>query len=104
MPKRKVEWSQLAVEQFNDTLNYLRRRNPVLARRVGRAILAKVDQIQRFPYAQRVAPGLPSIFREAFVKNYRLLYRLVGDDKIRVLSVRHVRQRPLTPSEIMDLE
>ncbi|MGB0386925.1 MAG: type II toxin-antitoxin system RelE/ParE family toxin [Ardenticatenaceae bacterium] len=94
----------MAINQFDDLLSYLRRRNVVLARRVGRAILAKVDHIQQFPYAQRVAPGLPSIFREAFVKNYRLLYRLVGDDQIRLLSIRHVRQRPLTPSEIMNLE
>lgn len=103
MPQRQSEWSQLALDQFDDLLDNLRRRNPAVARRVGRAIFAKVDQIERFPESSRIIPGLPSIFREAFVEKYRLLYRLVGEDGIQILSVRHVRQRRLTIGEIINL-
>jgi hypothetical protein len=46
MPQRQAYWSQLATDQFDDLLDDLRRRNPAVARRVGRAIFAKVDQIE----------------------------------------------------------
>ncbi|MFN8459231.1 MAG: type II toxin-antitoxin system RelE/ParE family toxin [Anaerolineae bacterium] len=104
MPQRHAEWSQLALNQFDELLNYLRERNPAVARRVGQVILAKIDQIEQFPEAQRSVPGLPATFREAFVENHRLLYRLVGDDRVRLLSLRHVQQRPLSPAEIIKLE
>ena len=102
MPPRRAEWSQLALDQLDELLTYLRHRNPGVARRVGRAILNKIDHIELFPEAQRVIPGLPPAFREVFVGNYRLLYRLVGNDRVRVLSIRHMRQRPLTPEEIIE--
>ncbi len=85
-------------------MTYLRERNPTVARRVGQSIFTKLDHIAQFPQAQRAIIGLPSFYREAFVENYRLLYRVVGDTKIRFLSIRHTRQRPLTPQDILEME
>lgn len=104
MPRRQIEWSQLALDQFDELLSYLRQRNPAAARRVGRAIINVVDQIGLFPEAHRAVAGLPPTYREAFVKNYRLLYRLIDDERVRLISIRHTRQRPLTPDEILELE
>jgi len=104
MPSHKIEWSQLALDQFDELLDYLRQHSPAAARRVGQAILDTVERIGLFPKAHRAVPGLPPFYREAFVENRRLLYRLVNDEHIRLISIRHVRQRPLTPSEIIELE
>jgi len=104
MPPRKVEWSQLALDQFDELLSYLRQHSPTAARRVGQAIINVVERISLFPKAHRVVPGLPPFYREAFVENYRLLYHLVNDEHIRLISIRHTRQRPLTPGEIIELE
>jgi len=104
MPLRKIEWSQLALDQFDETLDYLRQHSPATARRIGQAILNTIERIGLFPKAHRVIPGLPPFYREAFVENYRLLYRLINDERILLISIRHIRQRPLTPSEVIELE
>jgi len=100
---RLIEWSTLAVKQFDQLINYLQERNPTVARRTGVAIFAKLEYLAQFPEAHRQIASLPSAYREALVENYRLLYSLVGSDKIRLISIRHVRQRPLTPLDILNL-
>lgn len=104
MIERKVEWSQLALDQFDELLSYLRQHSPTAAQRIGQAVLDAIDRIALFPKAHRVIPGLPPVYREAFVENYRLLYRLVNDERVLMISIRHTRRRPLTPSEIIELE
>ncbi len=100
---RLIEWSTLAVTQFDQLINSLQERNPAVARRIGMAMFAKLESLAQFPEAHRQIIGLPPSYREALVENYRLLYSLVGNDKIRLISIRHVRQRPLSPPEILDL-
>jgi len=100
---RLIEWSTLAVKQFDQLINYLQERNPSVARRTGVAIFAKLEYLAQFPEAHRQIAGLPAAYREALVENYRLLYSLVGNDQIRLISIRHVRQRPLSPPEILNL-
>ena len=104
MPPRKIEWSQLALDQFDELLDYLRQHNPAAAQRVGQAIIDTVERIGLFPKAHRIVLGLPPVYHEAFVENYRLLYRLINDKQVRLISVRHTRQRPLTPGEVIELE
>jgi plasmid stabilization system protein ParE len=100
---QQIEWSAPALKQFDQIITYLEERNPSAARRIGQAIFSKVEFIGQFPQAHRQILGLPSNYREAFVENYRLLYSLTGSDKIRLLSIRHTRQRPLSAKEIIEI-
>jgi plasmid stabilization system protein ParE len=68
MPRAEVEWSQLALGNLDDLLAYWQQRAPEVARRVGRAILEKVDMIGDSPQANRSVIGLSQSYREAFVE------------------------------------
>jgi plasmid stabilization system protein ParE len=61
---RQIEWSALALKQFDQIITYLEERNPNAARRLGQAIFSKVEFIGEFPKAHRQILGLPSYYRE----------------------------------------
>jgi len=68
MRRVDVEWSQLALNNLDELLAYWQHRAPGVARRIGRAILDKVDMIGDYPQASRSVIGLSQNYREAFVE------------------------------------
>lgn len=57
---------------------------------VVRRLLHAVDRLQDFPLSGRVVPeyGNPAI-REVVVRPYRVVYRIVSEDTVHVLTVHH---------------
>jgi plasmid stabilization system protein ParE len=104
MPGSEVEWSQLALDNLDGILSYWREKAPDVGWRIGQAIFAKVDMIGECPEASRPVAGLSRAYREAFVEQYRILYRIVTPDRVRLICIRHGRQKPLTPDEIIALQ
>ena len=94
----KVRFSRTAAVELDRTLSYVRERDPRAADRISRAIERTLDWIARWPEASPEIPGLD--IRSTLVPRYqyRVFYRIVGDEII-VRNIRGTRQqRPWEPS------
>ncbi|MBO6514809.1 MAG: type II toxin-antitoxin system RelE/ParE family toxin [Phycisphaerales bacterium] len=93
-----VIWSPQALEKAEQILEYLDERSPEAAERFSDGLFNAVERLVDFPRMGRMVPELknPNV-RQILQGNYRVIYRLEGDD-IRIVTLRHQRQN-LTPDD-----
>lgn len=89
---RALIWSVEARADLHGIEAYITARSPENARRVIERIRDASEALVDFPYAYRVVPEFQdSQRREAFVHEYRLMYR-VEHEAITILRVVHGRR------------
>jgi plasmid stabilization system protein ParE len=104
MSKVKIRWSNQALENLTDIVQYWEGKSPRRARAVGRAILDKINLLADFPDLGKPIEGLPPVYRETFADDYRILYKHIEDTHVLLITVRHGKQSPLSPDEIVEAE
>lgn len=88
-----VSWTERAQNDLAAIHAFISQDSPRYASVVIRRLLAAVDYIGDFPSAGRSVPEFanPSV-REVIRKPYRIVYRIVSDREIHVLTVHHGAQ------------
>jgi toxin ParE1/3/4 len=86
----KLIWSDDAIQERNDILEFISADNPVAALTMDELFSERARNLLDFPDMGR--PGMLPETRELTVHpNYRLVYELVGND-VQILNVVHARR------------
>ena len=96
---RRLLWTEQARSDLAAIQAFISQDSPHYAQVVVRQLIAATDQLLVFPESGRAVPEFadPDV-REAVRRPYRIVYRLVGNDALHILTVHHGSQR--FPSEI----
>jgi toxin ParE1/3/4 len=91
----EVIWTEQALTHLQAIREYIEQFNPKAASQVANALKAAGDSLAHFPRRGRPVPK--TAFRE-LVTAYRYIVRYyVDENKIVILRVRHMAQRPTGP-------
>ncbi|TFG22170.1 MAG: type II toxin-antitoxin system RelE/ParE family toxin [Promethearchaeota archaeon] len=85
----EIEWSTTAQNDLNDIIDYIAQDSLEFALSFYDQVKEKLENLTEFPNMGRKVPELddPNI-RELIFRNYRLIYRIMGD-KIQIVRVFH---------------
>lgn len=85
----EVEWSPLADNDLNEIIDYIAQDSLEYALSFYEEVSEKVENLTQFPKMGRIVPELddPNI-RELFFRNYRLIYRILGE-KVQIVRLFH---------------
>lgn len=93
---RRVVWSRGARQDLADIYHYIKLDDKRAAQAVTDKIRTLTKALPDHPWIGRVVPELDrEDIRERIHGSYRILYQLVGDDKIRILHIFHSAQEEL---------
>jgi len=86
----KLVWTDEAVKALKDIHDYIGRDSQSFASALVERVLSYEDQICSFPLAGRIVPEYADgLLREVFIGNYRLIYHIVNNELIEVITVVH---------------
>ena len=90
---RTVDWSETAIDQYENAIDYLAERNPDAAEQLAERIKATVEGLERRPIGrpgQREGTYEKAVLRTA----YLVIYSLVGgpEGQLRILRIYHTAQ------------
>jgi addiction module RelE/StbE family toxin len=89
----KVIWSPKSLDQIDGIAEYIANDSPSYAKQVVLRIIEATRRLESFPEIGSVVPELGSTrIREIRVYSYRLLYRIVDSQVVRVVGVVHGKQ------------
>ena len=92
----KIVWTDEAVEDLKIIYEYISRDSKMYASRHIERILDHEWNIVQFPMAGRLVPEYnDELTREVFEGNYRIIYRIIDEERIDVLTVVHGAQELL---------
>ena len=98
----KVHWTARAEARLDAINAFIAQDNPAAARRIVLDLLRRSQQIATFPASGRcVADYAREDVRELIEGKYRIVYRIVGSNRIDVLAVMHVAQ--LLPTDVHEI-
>jgi addiction module RelE/StbE family toxin len=85
-----VSWTERAQADLAAIRAFIEVDSPHYAEVIVRRLLHAVDRLQDFPQSGRVVPEYvdPAI-REVVLRPYRIVYRIVSDQQIHVLTIHH---------------
>lgn len=95
-----VNWTLKAQAALDSIYDYIHQDAPYYAERVAQQIIESADRLDAFPLSGRVVPeaGREDI-RELIFQSYRIIYWVINEDRIDILTVLHSR-RDLTNPEL----
>ncbi len=86
----RVRWTHQALEDVDAICNYIARDAPRTAKRFGQRIFQAVEPLERFPLSGQLVPERrQSNLREIRLKRYRIIYRVLDDEILEILTVHH---------------
>ena len=87
-----VDYHPLTVSDLNSAAAYYNRQRPNLGTEFRSEIYATIDRIRSNPFQ---FPVVENGIRRGFVGRfpYSVLFRIVNDDTVRILLIRHHRRR-----------
>ena len=96
----KVNWTRQAIEDIYEIREYYRPRSAKYAEQLTDKIFEKETFLKKHPQIGRMVPEIArEEIRELIYKNYRIVYHVVTDERIDILTV-HNGLRPLTEESI----
>lgn len=86
----KIVWTQLSIEDLNETYSYIASDSIRYASITIDKIYNRVQILSDKPYVGRIVPEFNTkTIRELIEGNYRIIYRLKRHDQIDILRVYH---------------
>lgn len=85
-----VQWTERAQSDLGAIHAFIEADSPHYASIVIRRLLHAVDRLHDFPQSGRLVPEYsdPAV-REVILRPYRIVYRIVSDSELHVLTVHH---------------
>lgn len=87
----KIRWTENAARNLESIHEYISQDSKIYAGRFVKALIKAALKLQTMPLRGRVVPEFdrPHL-REIIYRNYRIVYRLVGEEKdVQILAVVH---------------
>ncbi|AQG81372.1 type II toxin-antitoxin system RelE/ParE family toxin [Spirosoma montaniterrae] len=85
-----LDWSNQIVDDIDNIAEYLSQYSKPLAETFVEKIFEKADLLRNFPEMGRMVPEVESPkVRELIYKQYRIVYQIVSNNRIRMLTVYH---------------
>ena len=98
----QIRWSRRIIAEIHEAREYLQPFSPASAERLTDALFAKGDLLEKQPLLGRTVPEAErSDVRELFYKQYRVVYRVVSDTEILMLTL-HPALRPLVVDSLFE--
>lgn len=89
-----LSWTERAQDDLAGIHTFISRDSPHYASVVIQKLFAAVDRLRDFPESGRAVPEFANpLVREVVQPPYRIVYRLVSDREIHILTVHHGAQR-----------
>jgi addiction module RelE/StbE family toxin len=86
----KVKWTDFALENLIAIGDYIEKDSYFYAQRVVSNLFSSVDILEQHPLAGRVVPEFNNrSIRELIRGNYRVVYKLVSEIDIDIITVHH---------------
>ncbi len=96
----QINWTEQAVADIDSLTDFLAAQSETYAKIQVQRIFEKTDLLANLPHMGRVVPELEYVnVREILVGPYRIVYHVVSEQRIDILTVHH-SARPL---DIKDL-
>ena len=92
----KLLWTERAQADLAATHAFIEADSPAYARIVVRRLIAAAEPLREFPQLGRMVEEFPDpSIREVVYRPYRLVYRIVADDVIHILTIHHSARGPI---------
>ena len=89
-----VIWTEIAMEDLQLIHEYISKDSKLYADRFVEKLIKRVDQLENFPKSGRVVPEFNSeIIRELIEGNYRIIYKISGQNNIGIIRVHHAARQ-----------
>ena len=76
----KVVWTDTALRDFQNLLEYIESSAPMAARRLGQKMVEKIDLLEQHPLMGTLIPeDEGGHYRQVLQGNYRIIYRFDGE-------------------------
>ncbi|MDA8215833.1 MAG: type II toxin-antitoxin system RelE/ParE family toxin [Nitrospiraceae bacterium] len=86
----KIRWAEKASSHLQTIHEYIARDSKIYATRFIRSLIKATTKLETMPRIGRVVPELENYgFREVIYQNYRIVYRITGDEDVEILAVLH---------------
>lgn len=89
----RVRYTAQAVGELEEILSYLEERNPAAAAALSGRIEAQVARLRRFPHLG-IPKHKPGVRMSTLGRFPFLIFYMVEQDELRILSIRHGARRP----------
>lgn len=99
----RIEWTPQAIEDVDAICEFIGRDAPQTAKKFGQRIFAAVEPLRRFPLSGEIVPEFRrEDLREIHLKRYRIIYRVLDEETLEILTVYHGSR--LLDTEVLDLD
>jgi len=86
----EIRWTDFAIENLIQIGNYIEQDSVKYAELVVNEIYDTTEILERNPFVGRVVPEFSKEhIRELFYGRYRIIYTIVSDDAIDILTIHH---------------
>lgn len=93
-----IIWDRIALEQFNDILDFLSLQSVQAPKIVKEGILSHIEDLKRNPFIfefDQLKDNPNKEYRAFVIYNYRITYQIKeASNEIRVLRIRHTSREP----------
>ena len=86
----QIRWTHQSVKDLSDIFEYISIDSEKYAKRQIVRIKARTQILKTNPMAGKIVPELAqSDFRELIEGNYRIIYKILNDNRIDILTIHH---------------
>ena len=87
----QIKWTEKATANLQAIHDYIASDSRIYATRFIRSLIEATRKLENMPECGRIVPELKSFgFREVIYHNYRIVYRVIGNDQdLEILAVLH---------------
>ena len=90
----RIRWTDQAIADLAAIRSFIEQDSPHYASVVVTRLIRAVDRLKDFPQSGRVVPEFEhNAVREVVERPYRIIYRLLREDEIHVLTIHHGARR-----------
>ena len=99
----KIKWTQNAIQDLNDIGDYISKDSIRYAELTVEKLFNSVDILEQHPFAGKMVPEFEDeTIRELIRGNYRIVYHLIDDDNIEILTVNNCARLITNSSAFLD--
>ena len=86
----EIKWTNFAIDNLNDIGDYIEKDSFRYAEIVVNSLFDSTEILERYPLVGRVVPEFnDNNIRELIRYNYRIVYKILNESRIDILTVHH---------------
>lgn len=97
----QLNWTDQAIADLTNIAGFIRKGSAKYARITIQRIRNSARQINQFPLSGRIVPETQiQSLREIIIGNYRLIYKIVSDERTDIITVFHFSPKQLDAEDM----